>query len=475
MLVGLVRNKAMALMLGPAGFGMMGTFMSILDLARSFAAMGMSNSGVRQIAQAVGTEDQHRIAVVASVVSRTALVLGLLGALPMVLLSEQISQLSFGDVGQSGAVALLSVALFLRLVAEGQTARLQGMRRIGDLARIGVLSAVLGCVAGIPIVYLLGEKGIVPSLIAVTAVGVGLAWWFNRRLPLAPVGLNAGEFRAEAVALLKLGVAFMASGLLMMGVAYVVRIIVLRGAGLEAAGLYQAAYALGGLYVGLVLQAMGTDFYPRLVSVAEDHPTCNRLVNEQAHVSLLLAGPGVIATIALAPWVLGLLYSREFVAAADVLRWTCLGMALRVVTWPIGYIIVAKGVRTIFFLTELAWSVVSVLLAWWGVQHFGVAGAGMAFFGAYVFHAAMIYPVVRRLSGFRWSAEVRSTVAWFFVSIAAVFTAAEWLPAGQALGVGLIVLLPATWYAVRSLLGLMNEGATPRSVSQCLGALARLR
>ncbi len=104
--------------------------------------------------------------------------------------------------------------------------------------------------------------------------------------------------------MLKLGFAFMASALMMTGVAYVVRLILSREVGLDAAGLYQSAWTLGGLYVGFVLQAMGADFYPRLTGVARDNAACNRMVNEQAQVSLLLAGPGVIATLVFAPLVI---------------------------------------------------------------------------------------------------------------------------------------------------------------------------
>lgn len=77
---------------------------------------------------------------------------------------------------------------------------------------------------------------------------------------------------------------------------------------------------------------MGTDFYPRLTAVAEDNAQCNRLVNEQTEVGLLLAGPGILATLALAPLVLVIFYSSRFVAAVGVLRWICLGTLLQVVT-----------------------------------------------------------------------------------------------------------------------------------------------
>ena len=55
---------------------------------------------------------------------------------------------------------------------------------------------------------------------------------------------------------------------------------VYASASADAAGFYQAAWTLGGLYVGIILQAMGADFYPRLVGVATDNPQWNRLVND---------------------------------------------------------------------------------------------------------------------------------------------------------------------------------------------------
>ena len=76
----MVRTKAMALMLGPAGFGLMGLYGVILELTQTIAGMGINSSGVRQIAEAVGTGETARIARTAVVLRRTAFVLGLLGA-----------------------------------------------------------------------------------------------------------------------------------------------------------------------------------------------------------------------------------------------------------------------------------------------------------------------------------------------------------------------------------------------------------
>src|SRR5208337_3905753 len=75
-IVGIVRTKAMALMLGPAGVGLFGLYWSISELTRSVAGMGINSSGVRQIAESVGTGDSQRIARTVITLRRVALVLG---------------------------------------------------------------------------------------------------------------------------------------------------------------------------------------------------------------------------------------------------------------------------------------------------------------------------------------------------------------------------------------------------------------
>jgi antigen flippase len=472
--IGIVRTKAMAVLLGPAGFGLMGLYGSIIDLALAVASMGIGSSGVRQIAESVSTGNDNRIARTVIVLRRAAVLLGILGAVLVVAFSGPLSTLTFGSDRHAGAVALLGLAVFFRSVTAGQGALIQGMRRIADLAKMGMLGALLGAIFSIVLVYFLGEQGVAPSLVAAAALGLAVSWWYSRKVEIVYPVMTGAEVRQEAASLLKLGFAFMASGILMMGAAYAVRAIVLRLDDLDAAGFYSAAWTLGGLYVGIVLQAMGADFYPRLVGAAEDHPQCNRLVNEQTQVSLLLAGPGVIATLTFAPLVIMLFYSPQFYEAVEVLRWICLGIALRVITWPIGFIIVAKNRQVIFLGAEVAWTAVNVGLTWVGVKSFGVDGAGMAFFGSYVVHGLLVYPVVRRLTGFRWSAANWQTGLLFLSSITMVFGGFYVLPPLWAYGVGTLVMILSGVYSVRTLITLVSSDRIPRPLLRLL-QLGRLQ
>lgn len=462
--VGVVRTKAMAVMLGPSGFGLLGLYGSIVDLALSVASMGIGSSGVRQIAESVSTGDEARIARTVIVLRKTAVLLGILGAVLVAAFSGPLSTLTFGSDAHSGAVALLGLAVFFRLVSAGQGALIQGMRRIKDLAAMGVLGALLGAIVSIALVYFFGEQGVAPSLVVGAVIGLAISWWFSRKVIIDYPAMTRAEVSKEATALLKLGFAFMVSGMLMMAAAYAVRTIVLRMDGLEAAGFYSAAWTLGGLYVGIILQAMGADFYPRLVGVAQDNDQCNRLVNEQTHVSLLLSGPGVIATLTFAPLVVALFYSAEFSQAVEVLRWICLGIALRVITWPMGYMVVAKNRQAVFIGAEVAWTFVNVALTWFCVKAFGVNGAGIAFFISYMFHGLMIYPIVRWLSGFNWSSENRKTGVIFLCSITASFCGFYVLPSLVAYCFATVMLILSAVFSIRTLLSLVGQGQVPRPI-----------
>jgi enterobacterial common antigen flippase len=452
--VGALRTKVLALLLGPAGIGLLGAFMMILDLARNFSELGITSSGVRQIAEAESSGQERRLAVTALVLQRTTLLCGFLGALILWASSGAVSRLTFGTEEHATSISLLSFALFLSVVAGGQGALLQGTRRMKALAKVSVYGALLGTIASVSIIYFAREPGIVPSLVAGAIASIVLSWWHVRKFRTVEVVLKAGEATREAALMFKLGLAFLASGLLMTGATFAVRTFVIRTLGLEAAGIYQAAWTLGGLYVGFVLQALGMDFYPRLVGVAHDHRACNATVNEQTQASLLMAAPGIIATITFAPLVVSLFYSAKFFGAVVLLQWFCLGMALRVITWPMGFIIVAKNRQVAFFAVEAAWATFNIAATWWGLRVFGLEGAGIAFMLSYVFHVLIVYPMVRSMTGFRWSGEnLRAGLAFLLVCGASLIVQ-RGLPQWPALAFGTCLTLVSTWYCFKTLLTL---------------------
>ncbi|HVV01368.1 MAG TPA: O-antigen translocase [Verrucomicrobiae bacterium] len=465
-LFGIIRAKVMALLLGAGGYGLLGIFSSIADLARSVAGLGINSSGVRQIAEAVGSGDTRRIACTVTTLRRVALYSGATGALLLVAFCHPIAAFSFKSSDFTWQVALLALVAFFGDISAAQSALVQGMRRIADLAKLNVLGAFYGTVFSILIVWRWKEQGIVPALICVAAMSIVSSWWYARKIKVEPVRIGAKEVFEEASELVKLGVAFMTSTLSVLAAGYLIRIILMRQIGAEAAGYYNAAWTAGTLYIGFILQAMGADFFPRLTAVARRHDECNRLVNEQSEVALLMAAPGIMGTLTYAPVLITIFYSRDFGPAAPILQWLGLGMLIKVIAWPLGFIILAKGEKKIFFWSEVLTSAGYIGGVWFFVKWFGVVGAGIAFFALYVGYFAAVYLIARRLTGFRFSPAARRIALIFLPLVAIVFAGLWFLPRWQGFALGVAVTVASGFYSMKTLSQHVPMERLPRSAQK---------
>ena len=455
----MVRTKIAAVYLGTLGLGLMGTYSSIAGMVVALAGAGIGNSGVRQIAEAVGAGDQAQIARTVLTVRRTALVAGSAGTMLLIALAGPVCEWTFGDRTRTLPLAVLSVTIVLNTVAGGQAALVQGLRRIGDLARMSIIGTLIGTITAIPMMMIWGQGSIIAILVTSSVITTLTSWYYAKRAAIRCPPMPWRKSCAEAVPLLTLGIAFASSGLMSSGAAYLTRAILIRHLDLEATGLYGAAWSLSSFYVGFILGAMGADFYPRLTAVSKDHGQVNRLVNEQTEVALLLALPGLVSTLAFAPWILRALYSPEFLPAGEVLRWQVLGLGLRVVSWPIGFILLATANARMFFVSELAANCVHVSLVWAGVLFWGLTGAGIALLGLYVFHVLLMALLARWLTGFRWSPANRSLIGVTAAISLAVFILAKSLPSPMPELSGAAITAVAGTYSLRALTRL--TGANP--------------
>lgn len=427
--VGLLRIKVAAVLLGPAGVGLIGLLTNLAGTASAVAGLGVGNVGTRQIAEAVGRDDAAAMAAARRALFWGSMVLALLGAAVFWSLRGVLAVQVLGDASLAGEVGWLAIVVGLTVAAASQTALLNGMRQIGDLARVSVLSALLSTLLGIGALMLWGRGGLMAFLIAAPLASFLLGHMYVARLPKiqaprTPLPVLAGQWRVLA----RLGAAFMVAGLAVTLGQLLVRTLVQRQLGADALGYFQAAATISMTYIGFVLTAMGTDYYPRLTAAIHDHAAVNRMVNEQTEVALLLAGPVFLAMMSLAPWVIELLYSQSFHPAAEVLRWQVLGDILKVVSWPLGFIILAAGNGRAFMLTETLAVGVFVILTWLGLPLMGVAASGMAFFAMYVVYLPMVYWLARRRTGFRWARGVVGNVVSLLLVGALVMGGARWYP-----------------------------------------------
>ena len=453
----MVRTKLVALLLGPSGVGLVGLYMSATGLIGTIASMGIGSSGVREVAEAHGSGDPASVARTVKTLRRACWVTGLIGWIITIFLSWPLSVWTFGSGEHAVAIATLGITVLFSSLSSGQTSLLQGTRRIGDIARLNVFGVVAGTVVAVGLYAWLGGRGIVPVLIVTGGINLGFSWWFASKVEFAPVKQTFTESWRYSRRLFQLGFAFMWSGVLTAIVALAIRSLIVRHLGLDANGIYQAAWGISGMFAGFILGAMGTDFYPRLTAAAHDHAQMNRLVNEQTEIGVLLALPGLLGTLAFAPWVMRIFYSAKFMTGAELLPWFVVGIFGQVISWPMGFMLAAKGESRWYILVETTSNALRFVLSIILLNALGLWGTALAMPIMYFAYTALLLWVCNQITEFKWSAACLKLVALSAILIFFEFVVQKILPRYISLGTGAVITVVASLISARGLISRLGR------------------
>ena len=404
-LIQVIKSKVIAILLGPLGVGIQGLFQSALDLVRQATSLGLSQSAVRDIAEANGSSDHNRISRTVTILRKIVWFTGLLGLVAVIAFSPLLSQASFGSKDYIWSFILLSIILLFDQLSAGQKVVLQGMRRLKDLAKATALGVTVSLLVSLPLYYLWGVDGIVPAMILTAVVTLLVSWFYSRRVAIEKIKVSPREVLSGGKTMMVMGISMSLSGVMTMGAAYLIRSLLRKWGGIDEVGLFQAGFVIITSYVGLVFNAIATDYYPRLASVNKNDEACRDVVSKQGVISVFLLAPLLSICILLMPTVIRILYSEQFLPADGFIKWACLGMMFRLASWLVSYMFVAKAESKLFIINELIGTVNYLWISLVGYKLGGLSGMGIAFAVNYFVYFWQVYLISRQRYHFSFTGE----------------------------------------------------------------------
>lgn len=403
-IVGVIRSKAIALLLGPSGMGISGLLQANTTFIAALTNFGLATSAVKNIAEAHASDNEAAIVRTVGVLHKLVWVTGLLGAVITAVLAPWLSEITFGNSDYTAAFYWLSVTLLLNQLTVGQDVLLQGMRYIRQMAQATLYGSVLGLIFTLPLYYFYGNDGIVPAIVGTSCISLLLSLYFVRKtiaLKAAPVAFR--EVWTEGREMLRMGFLISLTGMLTMGAGYIVRLFISQTGSVADVGLYSAGFAIINTYVGMIFTAMGADYYPRLAGVASDNQKATEIINQQAEVALLILAPVLILFIIGIKWVVVILYSSQFLPIMTMMQWAALGMIFKAASWAIAFVFIAKSASKVFFWSELVTLLIQTALNLIGYRWGGLTGLGVAFTIGYCSYFLQVFLLARWLYGYAFS------------------------------------------------------------------------
>lgn len=429
-LMGIVRNKLVAVILGPDGMGLVSLFNSTIKLLGDSTNFGISMSAVKNISEAYDHGDQAALQHGVAVVRLWSMLAALLGTVLCVVLSPWLSRFTFSWDGHTLHFVCLAPVVGMTALTGGELAIMKGTRRLKALAAVSVYGIVGALVVSVPLYWLFGQQAIVPSLLLLALLQLGLTLGFSyRKQPLR--WHFDRSLMADGYSMIRLGVAFVVAGMLGSGADFIIRSYLSKTASLETLGLYNAAYMMTMTYVGMVFSAMETDYFPRLSGINHLGVTFNTTVNRQVEVMLLLVSPLLVAFMVSLPVLLPMLYSGRFRPALGMMQVVVLAMYLRALKLPVQYIPLAKGDSRSYLFLEAVCDVAMVAGVVTLFNAYGLTGAGFGILIMSIVDLLVTYVYTRWRYGYRPSWPVVGYTAmqlpFGLAAYALTFVACPWV------------------------------------------------
>ena len=404
-LIGLVRNKFMALLLGAGGMGFNALLTSVQNFASQCTNLGISFGAVPRLSEYYEQQRVELVEYYIQVVRLWSMIAAVLGCLFCVVVSPLINDLSFTWGNHTLHYAMLGVSVAMIAITGGETAILKATRRLGSLARVQIYTTVASVFLSIPLYYFFRHSGVVPAIVLIAAAGMLVTIGYSYRLYPLKMHFNKKQLKNGA-GMIRLGLAFVIAAAIGSASEMLIRAYLNVEGGLDFVGLYNIGFMLTITYAGMVFSAMESDYFPRLSGVCKDIMKTNETVNKQIEVSLLLLSPMLVALIMMLPVLVPILFSREFIPVVGMAQVAVLAMYFKVLTMPVAYITLARSLSLSYLLLETSYFVVLVLAVMVGFQQWGLWGTGLAIVVAHVFECIMIGGYSYMFYGYRTTKTV---------------------------------------------------------------------
>jgi O-antigen/teichoic acid export membrane protein len=389
-LIGLVRNKVVAALLGPSGMGLASLFNTTVNFISQGTNFGLSFSAVRHVSELFDEEDDERLNHFIKVVRAWSLLTALLGMLVCIALGPLLSSYTFSWGDHTVHFVMLAPAVALMAIAGGETAILKGARQLRALASIQVWNVLLSLLITVPLYYFFRQTAIVPVIVIMALLAMVLTIRYSYRLyPLRLSGSSG--ILGEGMEMIRLGVAFVFAGILGSGAEMLIRSYLNVVGNLDIVGLYNAGFMLTVSYGGMVFSAMETDYFPRVSAVARNRRKMRQTVNRQIEVSLLIVSPMMAALIVFMPLIIPLLFTSEFLPVVGMAQVAVFAMYLKAVSLPISYLTLARGDSVAYLTIEAIDDVLMVVFMVVGYSQWQLLGTGIALCASYLFDLILIY------------------------------------------------------------------------------------
>ena len=391
-----VINKVIALYIGPSGLAIVGQLQNFTSIITTFSNGAISSGIVKYTAEYQDIEEKKKIFSSSIVIS---LICSLIISIFLFGFSDYLSELILKDIQYSSVFIIFGATIFLFALNMVLISILNGQKEIKKYVLVNIAGSIFSLVFTSILIMQLNLMGALYAMVLnqsvmffVTLAFVLKSSWF--KLEYFKQGLD----KESLSKLSKYSLMAIVSALTVPVSHLIIREYIGENLGWDSAGYWQGIWYISTMYLMLVTTTLGVYYLPRLSEIQDNKELRKEIFSGYKIIMPIVILASLIIFL-LKEYVILIAFSKDFMPMMELFAWQLIGDVIKIASWLLAYLMLAKAMTKVFIYTEVLFSALFVGLSILFVDKFGLVGITYAYaLNYFLYLVTMIFIFRKRFS-----------------------------------------------------------------------------
>ena len=390
---GFVINKVIAIYIGPSGLAIVGQLQSFTSIITTFSNGAISSGIVKYTAEYQDIEEKKKIFSSSIVIS---LICSLIISIFLFTFSGYLSELILKDIQYSSVFIIFGATIFLFALNMVLISILNGQKEIKKYVLVNIAGSIFSLVFTSILIMQLNLMGALYAMVLnqsvmffVTLAFVIKSSWF--KLEYFKQGLD----KESLSKLSKYSLMAIVSALTVPVSHLIIREYIGENLGWDSAGYWQGIWYISTMYLMLVTTTLGVYYLPRLSEIQDNKELRKEIFSGYKIIMPIVILASLIIFL-LKEYVILIAFSKDFMPMMELFAWQLIGDVIKIASWLLAYLMLAKAMTKVFIYTEVLFSALFVGLSILFVDKFGLVGITYAYALNYLLYLVMMIFIFRK-------------------------------------------------------------------------------
>lgn len=395
MLTAMVSVKVVAIQLEPKGVALLGQLSNFTLLLLSISTGGIKNGMTKYVAQYGNSKRLYSIFL--STGFWITFVLSVVCGLVLIFGANYFSLKTLKDPQYTPVFYVFGATIIFYALNELLLAVINGFREFKKFVTVNITSSVVGLIFTVVSAYTFGVFGALIALVSYQSVVFVVTLALISKSSKFTSKMFFGKFsKAAAFRLSNFSKMAIVSLIILPLAQMIVRSYLIDKKGADEAGLWESMNRISNIYLTVITTSLSVYYLPKLAGLKNDREIRHEVMSVyKLLIPFLLFVSSVL--ILLKYFIINILFTDKFQGMQNLFYFQLLGDILKMSTWVLGYILVAKAMAKTYIIVEIASVTFFVLLSMLFVNMFGTIGATIGYAAAFGCQLLIMIIIFRKL------------------------------------------------------------------------------